>query len=76
MTDLSEFTDGSRLNAQVPDFLGSPGNRLTDEQLCAVFRSAARGLLSDERIEALLTTAWTLEQASSLQPLMTLARFD
>jgi 2-methylcitrate dehydratase PrpD len=68
------FTDGSTLHARVPDFLGSPGNRLTDAQLSDVFRSAASGLLSDVRIESLLTTAWTLEQASSLDPLIALAR--
>ncbi len=68
------FTDGTRLAARVPDFLGSPGNRLTDGQLSDVFRSAAGGLMPDVRVEALLTNAWALERAPSLDPLIALAR--
>jgi 2-methylcitrate dehydratase PrpD len=70
------FTDGSILATRVPDFLGSPGNRLSDELLSQVFRNAAQGLLPADRIDALLNTAWALDAASSLHPLIALARLN
>ena len=68
------FTDGSTLSTRVPDFLGSPGNRLSDAQLSQVFRNAAQGLLPDGQVEALLRSAWSLHEAPSLAPLVSLAR--
>lgn len=69
-----EYSDGSRDEHRVPDFLGSPGNRLSDAQLSAVFRTAAGGLLPAERIEQLLDTAWSLDTATDLEALISLAR--
>ena len=69
-----EYSDGSRDQHRVPDFLGSPGNRLSDVQLSGLFRNAAQGLLPAERIEKLLDTAWALDTALDLKPLISLAR--
>jgi len=70
------FTDGSTLATRVPDFLGSPGNRLSDAQLSQVFRQAATGLLSAQRIDSLLATTWALADAPSIHPLVALAQLD
>jgi 2-methylcitrate dehydratase PrpD len=68
------FSDGSTLQTRVPNFLGSPGNRLSDPQLSDLFRSAADGLLNADSTEALLTSAWGLDAAPSVHALLSLAR--
>jgi 2-methylcitrate dehydratase PrpD len=68
------FSDGSTLATRVPDFLGSPGNRLSDEQLSQVLRNAAQGLLPPAHIEALLREVWALAEAPSVAALISLAR--
>lgn len=70
------FTDGSTLATRVPDFLGSPGNRLSDDQLSQVFRNAAAGLLPPARTEQLLEAAWALAEAPSIAPLLALTRLN
>jgi 2-methylcitrate dehydratase PrpD len=66
------YTDGSTDAIRVPAFLGTPENRMSDQQLADVFRLAAEGTLSDTRAAAVLEAVWSLEQATSLKPLMAL----
>jgi 2-methylcitrate dehydratase PrpD len=66
------YTDGTTDSIRVPAFLGTPENRLSDQQLADVFSLAAKGLLPDARSAAVLEAVWGLERASSLQPLMAL----
>lgn len=70
------FTDGSTIATRVEAFLGNPGNRLTDAQLSRVFELAADGLMSPSRIARWLETAWALESAPSIVPLMTSSVLD
>jgi 2-methylcitrate dehydratase PrpD len=69
-----QYSDGSSDQHRVPDFLGSPGNRLSDVQLSTVFRNAAQGLMPTIRAEQLLDTAWALDAAPNLDALISLAR--
>ena len=55
------YSDGSSDSIRVDDFLGSPGQRLSDDQLSGIFRTAADGLLPADRIDAILDAAWTLD---------------
>jgi 2-methylcitrate dehydratase PrpD len=64
------FTDGTTEHANVDDFVGTPGNRMTDEQLSNVFRVAARGLVPQSRIEDILEAAWSLDTAADIRGLM------
>ncbi len=68
------FTDGSRETHHVPDFLGTPGNPMSDDQLSEVFRLSAGDLMSKQAIESVLEAAWGLETAPNIQRLMTLSR--
>lgn len=70
----AQFTDGSVETAQVPAFLGTPANPMSDAQLSEVFRVSAAGLMPDERIESLLQAAWSLQSAPSLQTLFSLTQ--
>lgn len=69
------YTDGSRESANVDAFLGSPGNRMSDEQLADVFRVAAAAALPPDRIEDLLAQVWKLPQAPGIDSLLALSRF-
>ena len=68
-----EYTDGSRDEIFIPNFLGTPGNPMNDDQLSAVFRLSAEGVLTPERTEAVLTAAWGLTDAPDINALMTAA---
>ncbi|MDX2223697.1 MAG: MmgE/PrpD family protein [Rhodospirillaceae bacterium] len=68
------FADGSVERANVDNFLGTPGNRMSDTQLSDVFRVTAADHMPKDRIEALLAAVWGLEQAKDVRGLMTLAR--
>jgi 2-methylcitrate dehydratase PrpD len=70
------FTDGTVETVDVPLFLGTPGRPMSDQQLSAVFHDAARGLMPDNGIDALLEAAWNLERAPDVSRLMSLARID
>ena len=68
-----EFTDGSTESTVVDAFLGSPGRRMTDDQLSELFRSAAAGLLPAGRADAILEATWGLDAAPDVRGLMSLA---
>ncbi len=70
-----EFTDGSTETANVDAFLGSPGNRMTDDQLSDLFRLYAGSHFSDQHIQQILDTIWTLEQKPDIRGLMSLLKF-
>jgi 2-methylcitrate dehydratase PrpD len=66
------FTDGSRETANVDAFLGSPGARMSDEQLSDLFRRSAVGYIPEPRAEKILSAVWGLEDAHSVADLVTL----
>ena len=70
------FSDGSSESANVDDFTGTPGNRMSDAQLSDAFRTSARGLLSQTRIEDILEAAWALDTAPDVRGLMALLTFE
>jgi 2-methylcitrate dehydratase PrpD len=69
-----KFADGSVERANVDNFLGTPGNRMSDAQLSEVFRVTAAGHMPKDRIEALLAAVWGLDRATDVRGLMALAR--
>ena len=62
-----EFTDGTIDKANVDAFLGTPKNRMSDEQLASVFHHSAGELLSRERASAILDAVWRLEEEKDLR---------
>jgi 2-methylcitrate dehydratase PrpD len=71
-----DYTDGSSENVVIPNFRGTPGNPMSDDELSAVFRLSAEGVLSSKRAEALLDAAWGLNDAPNIYALMSLAIAD
>jgi 2-methylcitrate dehydratase PrpD len=70
------FTDGTSETVVVPAFRGTPGNRITDEELSQVFRVSAEGRLSPQRIEAALESVWALEAAPDIHALIACMMLD
>lgn len=66
------YTDGSGDEIFIPNFLGTPGNPMTDDELSAVFTLSAEDVLSPEHAKAVLDAAWGLNNASDVRGLMTL----
>jgi 2-methylcitrate dehydratase PrpD len=66
------FTDGSTETANVDAFLGSPGNRMSDEQLSDLFRSASAGHLAEGQAQKILDAVWDLERATDVGELVSL----
>lgn len=68
------FADGSTESANVDDFLGTPGNPMSNEQLSDLFRRSAEGLLPAERADAILDAAWKLESAPNIRQFVSLLK--
>ena len=66
------YTDGTSNAVVIPNFRGTPGNPLSDAELSDVFRSAAQGVLTAERANAVLQAAWALDEAPDVRGLMSL----
>jgi len=66
------FTDGSTESCEVEAFLGSPGRRITDEQLSDLFRSIAGSVLPEDRCNAILDAVWGLDTAPDINHLVSL----
>lgn len=69
---IATFTDGTTETANVDAFLGSPGSRMTDDQLSDLFRTSSADVLADGRADEILDAVWTLDQADSIADLMSL----
>lgn len=67
-----QYADGSTDAVMVQNFLGTPGNPMTDAQLSNVFRRSAEGLLPPGRADAILEAAWALDGAPDVGALMSL----
>ena len=72
----ARFTDGSSERIVVDAFLGSPGRRMTDDQLSALFTASADGLVAPDRIDGILGAVWGLDGAASLRPLVDLLKLS
>jgi 2-methylcitrate dehydratase PrpD len=68
------YSDGSGERANVDQFLGTPGNPMSDQELGALFLSACEGLLPQAQAQGALQAVWELDRATSLAPLMALCR--
>ena len=68
------FTDGSTEMLNVEDFLGTPGNPMSDDQLSDLFRTTAADHMPKQRIEDLLAAIWSLDKAPDIRGMMSLAR--
>lgn len=68
------FTDGSQETANVDAFLGSPGSRMTDDQLSELFRISSSGLMAPSNAADILEAVWALDKASSIHDLMPLLK--
>jgi len=66
------FTDGSKESCEVEAFLGSPGRRMTDEQLSELFSSVARSVLPEGRCNEILDAVWGLDVAPDIKHLVSL----
>jgi 2-methylcitrate dehydratase PrpD len=60
------FTDGSSESHNVDNFLGTPGARVTDETLVALFAQYAAGVLPDGRAVEIAEAVWKLDTAPDL----------
>lgn len=67
-----EYDDGSTDSIRVDDFLGSPGNRLSDAQLSDLFVRSSEGLLPPDRASRILDATWTLHEAPRARDLIAL----
>jgi 2-methylcitrate dehydratase PrpD len=68
------FTDGSQTKLDIEDFLGTPGNPMSDDQLSNLFRTTAADHMPKQRIEDLLAAIWALDLAPDIRGMMALAR--
>ncbi len=66
------FTDGTTETANVDAFLGSPGSRMTDEQLSDLFRASSQEYLQDGQAEKILDAVWNLDKAENVSELVSL----
>jgi 2-methylcitrate dehydratase PrpD len=69
---LVTFTDGTTETANVDAFLGSPGSRMTDEQLSDLFRASSQKYLQDGQAEKILDAVWNLDKAENVSELVSL----
>ncbi len=69
-----KFSDGSTETANVDAFLGSPGSRMSDDQLSDLFRVSSDGLLEETAASEVLDAVWTLDEAKSVSPLISLLK--
>jgi 2-methylcitrate dehydratase PrpD len=70
------FTDGTSETVVIPAFRGTPGNRMTDDELSQVFRVSAEGRLAPPRIEAALESVWGLAAAPDIHTLIACMTLD
>ena len=68
------FSDGSVESTSVDAFLGSPGRRMSDGELAAIFRASAEPVLPTGRADEILAAVWDLESAAGIDALMSLCR--
>jgi 2-methylcitrate dehydratase PrpD len=68
------YSDGSFDEVSIPAFRGTPANPITDDDLSAVFRLSAEGVLPRGRAEAVLDAAWGLPGSADIADLLALLR--
>ena len=66
------FEDGTTEQVFIPNFLGTPGNPMSDNQLSDVFRLSAEDVLPPGRADAILKAAWSLDGAADIREFMAL----
>ncbi len=66
------LTDGRTLEKHVEHATGSPENPMSDSVLEEKFRASATTVLTEDQAERLLSAAWTLDEAPSVDELMRL----
>ena len=71
-----EFADGTRESTAIEAFLGSPGRRMSDEELAKIFAESASAMLPTGQAEKILQAVWDLEQAPDIDALMSLCRLN
>ena len=71
-----EFADGTRESTAIGAFLGSPGRRMSDEELAKIFAESASAVLPAGQAEKILQAVWDLEQAPDIDALMSLCRLN
>jgi 2-methylcitrate dehydratase PrpD len=69
-----KFTDGSTERANVDAFLGTPANRISDQQLSQLFRTSAIPILPDGRASQVLDAVWSLENSGDVMELISSCR--
>jgi hypothetical protein len=68
------YRDGTLDEVVVPAFRGTPANPMTDDELSAVFRTSAEGVLSPGQAAAVLDAAWGLPASANIAGLLALLR--
>lgn len=71
-----KFTDGSTETANVDAFLGSPGSRMSDDQLADLFRTSSKGLLDDATANEILDAVWALGNADGVSDFVSLLKIQ
>lgn len=70
------FSDGSTEFHNVDHFLGTPGNRVPDATLAALFRSYADGVLPPGRADDIVDAVWALDTMPDVGALTSLLRIS
>jgi 2-methylcitrate dehydratase PrpD len=71
-----KFTDGTSERANVDAFLGTPGNRMSDQQLSDIFCSAARPMISEAKSHLIVAATMSLDKVTNIGELMSLLTVD
>ena len=58
-----DFADDTTASIVIDAFKGTPANPLTDDELSALFQSAAAEFLTPEQVAGVLTSVWALESS-------------
>ena len=70
-----DYEDGSSDEINIPAFLGTPVNPMSDADLASLFKVYAGPLLPPGRPEAILQAVWSLDAAPTIAPFVSLLSF-
>jgi 2-methylcitrate dehydratase PrpD len=70
---VARLTDGRELTIRVDAATGTPGNRISDEELLDKFHDLVDGVLGRSRAETLAQQVWDVDRAASVEDLVAAA---
>lgn len=70
---VARLTDGRELTVRVDAATGTPGNRISDDELLEKFHDLVDGVLGRSQAEALAQQVWDVDRAGSVEDLVAAA---